>query len=183
MKDLTTKFPYNLQFFAEGDPEPEPTPTPDPEPTPEPELSAEEQMQQIRIDNARLKKAMDKAASEAASYKKQLNAKMSADEVALQEKAEQEAEREEKFNQLVKENTVNKLAKNYMKLGYPEDKATEAATAQHEGDTEKLFKIQGEIQQLLVKQKEAEWIKSRPQVSSGVGEDDTKDAFLTGFNS
>ena len=89
----------------------------------------------------------------------------------------------QQIENLLKENTVNKLSKNFLKLGYPEDKAEEAATAQYEGDTETLFRIQSEVQADLIKQKEAEWLKNRPEVNTGAGEGDPEDAFLKGFNS
>ena len=175
MKENKVKIPFNLQFFAEPAPEPtpEPTTTPEPEPAPEPQLSAEEQLQQMRVEMAKMKKSLDKATGEAADYKKQLRAKQSEDEIRLQEKAEKEAERQEQFEKLLKENTVNKLSKNFLKLGYPEDKAEEAANAQYEGDTETLFRIQSEVQASLIKQKEAEWLKSRPPVATGVGDEKT----------
>ena len=112
MKENKVKIPFNLQFFAEPAPEPtpEPTPTPEPEQTPEPQLSAEEQLQQMRVEMAKMKKSLDKATGEAADYKKQLRAKQSEDEIRLQEKAEKEAERQEQFDKLLKENTVNKLS-------------------------------------------------------------------------
>lgn len=181
--------PLNLQFFAEPVPEPQPNPEPAPEPTPtpnpdpEPQLSVEEQLQQALIENEKLKRAQEKAASDAADWKKKYNATLTDAQKAAQEKAEKEAERQEQFDRLLKENTVNKLAKNFLKLGYPEDKAEEAANAQYDGDTETLFRIQSEIQQSLIKQAEADWYKSRPQVATGAGEKDTEDAFLKGFNS
>ena len=70
-----------------------------------------------------------------------------------------------------------------MGLGYPQDKATEAAEAQYDGDTDTLFKIQSEVQQALIKKKEAEWLKNRPPVNSGAGGGDNEDPFLKGFNS
>ena len=179
----------DLQFFAEPAPdpepapEPEPNPAPDPAPDPEPQLSAEEQIQALMLENAKLKKAQEKAASEAADYKKKYNATLTDAQKAAQEKAEKEAERQEQFDKLLKENTVNKLSKNFLKLGYPEDKAEEAANAQYDGDTETLFRIQSEVQESLIKQKEAEWLKSRPPVTTGAGEGDVEDAFLKGFNS
>ena len=175
MKENKVKIPFNLQFFAEPatEPAPEPTPTPEPEPTPEPQLSAEEQLQQMRVEMAKMKKSLDKATGEAADYKKQLRAKQSEDEIRLQEKAEKEAERQEQFDKLLKENTVNKLSKNFLKLGYPEDKAEEAANAQYEGDTDTLYKLQREHEQSLIKQKEAEWLKSRPVVTTGAGDEKT----------
>lgn len=171
--------PFNLQFFAEPTPEPqpnpEPTPTPEPKPNPEPEpqLSVEEQLQQALVENEKLKRAQEKAASDAADWKKKYNATLTDAQKAAQEKAEKEAERQEQFDRLLKENTVNKLAKNFLKLGYPEDKAEEAANAQYDGDTETLFRIQSEIQQSLVKQAEAEWIKNRPPVATGAGDEKT----------
>ena len=167
----------NLQFFAEPAPEPapepEPNPAPEPVPEPEPQLSAEEQIQALMLENAKLKKLQEKAASEAADYKKKYNATLTDAQKAAQQKAEKEAERQEQFDKLLKENTVNKLSKNFLKLGYPEDKAEEAANAQYDGDTETLFRIQSEVQESLIKQKEAEWLKSRPPVTTGAGDEKT----------
>lgn len=179
--------PFNLQFFAEPTPEPtpqpEPEPTPEPTPQPEPQLTVEEQLQQALVENEKLKRAQEKAASDAAEWKKKYNATLTDSQKVAQEKAEKEAERQEQFDKLLKENTVNKLSKNFLKLGYPEDKAEKAATAQYDGDTETLFRIQAEVQADLIKQKEAEWLKSRPSVETGAGEGDTEDPFLKGFNS
>ena len=147
------------------------------------ELSVEEQLQQMRIENAKLKKQQEQAASDAANWKKKYNATLTDAQKRDQEKAEREAERDAKFNQLLKENTVTKLEKNFLALGYPQDKATEAAEAQYDGDTDTLFKIQSEVQQTLIKKKEAEWLKNRPPVNSGAGSGDNEDPFLKGFNS
>ena len=169
--------PFNLQFFAEPTPDPQPnpdpTPTTDPNPEQEPQLSVEEQLQQALIENEKLKRAQEKAASDAADWKKKYNATLTDAQKAAQEKAEKEAERQEQFDNLLKENTVNKLSKNFLKLGYPEDKAEEAANAQYDGDTETLFRIQSEVQESLIKQKEAEWLKSRPVVTTGAGDEKT----------
>ena len=173
----------NLQFFAEPAPSPDPTPSPEPTPAPtpepnpnpdpEPQLSVEERLQQALVENEKLKRAQEKAASDAADWKKKYNATLTDAQKAAQEKAEKEAERQEQFDKLLKENTVNKLSKNFLKLGYPEDKAEEAANAQYDGDTETLFRIQSEVQESLIKQKEAEWLKSRPTVATGAGDEKT----------
>ena len=173
----------NLQHFAEPAPAPDPTPSPEPthaptpepnpNPDPEPQLSAEEQLQQALVEIEKLKRAQEKAASDAADWKKKYNATLTDAQKAAQEKAEKEAERQEQFDKLLKENTVNKLSKNFLKLGYPEDKAEEAANAQYDGDTETLFRIQSEVQESLIKQKEAEWLKSRPPVTTGAGDERT----------
>ncbi len=145
--------------------------------------SLAQQLAHLRVENAKIKKAMDKAASEAAGYKRKLREKQSAEEIALQEKAEKEAEREEAFQKLLKENTVAKYEKNFLSLGYSEDLAAKAANAQYDGDTEELFKIQQNFQNALLKQKETEWAKSRPDPPAGNGEDEPEDAFLKGFKS
>ena len=132
-ENLKTKFPLNLQFFAEGDdPEPETTPNAgdEPEGGDEPSLSAEEQMQQLMLENAKLKKSFDRASSEAADFKKKYNATLSDAQKASQEKAEKEAERDELLKNLTRENSVNKLAKNFLTLGYAADMAEKAAAAQ-----------------------------------------------------
>lgn len=173
--------PFDLQFFSEPEPPAEPQPTP--EPPGEPQLTLEEQVQQLMVENAKLKKAQERAASEAADYKKKYNATLTDAQKAAQEKAEKEAEREERYNQLLRENEVNKLAKNFMKLGYPEERAEKAANAQYDNDTDTLFQIQSEVQADLLKQKEVEWLKSRPEVNTGAGDGEPEDAFLKGFNS
>lgn len=183
----------NLQHFAEPAPASDPTPSPDltptpvpesnPNPNPEPQLSVEEQLRQALVENEKLKRAQEKAASDAADWKKKYNATLTDAQKAAQQKAEKEAERQEQFEKLLKENTVNKLSKNFLKLGYPEDKAEEAANAQYEGDTETLFRIQSEVQESLIKQKEVEWLKSRPPVITGAGDGNVEDPFLKGFNS
>lgn len=192
MSEERNRIPLNLQFFASSgsdpepiqDPEPNPNPEPSPDPTPDPEPSAEEQIQALMVENAKLKKAQEKAASEAANYKKKYNATLSEKEKASLEKAEKEAEREEQYQSLLRENKINKLEKNFVLLGYSDEQANKAATAQYDGDTETLFKIQSEVQQAIVKQKETEWLKSRPEPNAGNGEgDDKADPFLAGFNS
>ena len=182
MKENKERIPFNLQYFArssEASSEPstesaqEPSVTPSSEPAQEPQLSTEEQLQQALVEIEKLKRAQEKAASDAADWKKKYNATLTDAQKAAQDKAEKEAERQEQFEKLLKENTVNKLSKNFLKLGYPEDKAEEAANAQYDGDTETLFRIQSEVQASLIKQKEAEWLKSRPPVATGDGEEKT----------
>lgn len=181
--------PLNLQFFAESEEdvgsetESSVAEEQEKEPEQEQQLSAEEQLQQLMVENIKLKKAQEKAASEAADYKKKYNATLTDKQKADQEKAEKEAEREEQFNKLLKENTVTKYEKNFLALGYPEDLANKAAVAQYDGDTESLFKIQSDFQQKLIKEREAEWLKNRPDVQAGNDEDGEKtDPFLKGFD-
>lgn len=145
------------------------------------DVSLAEQVAQLKVQNAKLKKANDKATSEAASYKKQLREKQTAEEIALQEKAEKEAEREEQFQKLLRENTITKFEKNFLALGYPADLAAKAAAAQCDNDTDELFSIQQTFIEEKEKTMKADWMKSMPNPPAG-NSDDEEDAFLKGFN-
>ena len=145
------------------------------------DVSLAEQVPQLKVQNAKLKKANDKATSEAASYKKQLREKQTAEEIALQEKAEKEAEREEQFQKLLRENTITKFEKNFLALGYPADLAAKAAAAQCDNDTDELFSIQQTFIEEKEKTMKADWMKSMPNPPAGNSDDD-EDAFLKGFN-
>ena len=130
-------------------------------------VSLAEQVAQLRVQNAKLKKASDRATSEAASYKKQLREKQTAEVIALQEKAEKEAEREEQFQKLLRENTITKFEKNFLALGYPADLAAKAAEAQCDNDTDELFSIQQTFLESRDKAMKAEWMKSMPAPPAG----------------
>lgn len=75
----------NLQHFAEpaaeppkDEPKPPATEPPKDEPKKdEPQPSLEEQLQQMRIENAKLKKAQEDAATDASNWKKKYNATLS----------------------------------------------------------------------------------------------------------
>ncbi len=45
-----------------------------------------------------------------------------------------------------------------------EELAKKAAEAQFEGDTDTLFLVQSQAQEAIVKAKEAEWYKNRPEL-------------------
>lgn len=182
----------NLQFFAEPAPEPpkdEPKPPAPESPKDEhgsdkdePQPSLEEQLQQMRIENAKLKKAQEDAATDASNWKKKYNATLSDAEKLAQEKADKEAEKDAELAKLRKESAVSKYEKNFLTLGYSQELAKKAAEAQFEGDTDTLFLVQSQAQEAILKAKESEWFKNRPEVNTGVGSGGD-DPFLQGFNS
>ena len=184
----------NLQHFAEPAVEPpkdEPKPPaaepPKDEPKDEPkngdpQPSLEEQLQQMRVENAKLKKAQEDAAKDASSWKKKYNATLSDAEKLAQEKADKEAEKDAELNRLRRESAVSKFEKNFLTLGYSQELAKKAAEAQFEGDTDTLFLVQSQAQEAILKAKESEWFKNRPEVNTGVGSGGD-DPFLQGFNS
>lgn len=188
LNETKTLLPYHLQFFAEDptptpEPTPAPTPTPEPEPTPAPEptLTAEEQIAKLMAEQKKLKAAMDKAASEAADYKKKYRATLDEKERLDLEKAEREAAFQAEFEQLKRENTVNKMAKSFIGMGYSEEQAIKAATAQLDGDFEEFTRIQSAFLAARDKAKEAEWMKKAPTPPAG-NPDTVTDAFIKGFD-
>lgn len=146
------------------------------------QISIEEQLQQMRIENAKLKKAQEKAAADATDWKKKYNATLSDAEKLAQEKADREAEKDAELNRLRRESAVSKFEKNFLTLGYSQELAQKAAEAQFDGDTDTLFLVQSQAQEAIVKAKEAEWYKTRPEINTGVGNGSNDDPFLKGFN-
>lgn len=184
----------NLQHFAEPAAEP---PNDDPKPpaaeppkdgpkdepkNDDPQPSLEEQLQQMRIENAKLKKAQEDAATDASNWKKKYNATLSDAEKLAQEKADKEAEKDAELNRLRRESAVSKFEKNFLTLGYSQELAKKAAEAQFDGDTDTLFTVQSQAQEAILKAKENEWYKNRPEVNTGVS-NGKEDPFLQGFNS
>lgn len=94
------------------------------------------------------KSDFDKAASELASYKKQLKEKMTADEQA---KANQEAFQKQ-LDDLQKENNQMKFEKQFLSSGYDAKTAASLADAMASGDMKKFT----EVHSAYAKQHEAE---------------------------
>lgn len=175
----------------QNNPAPNPTPNPAPTdpapkngPTPAPKDGEKKEntpsIQELMTQIATLRRAVDKASSEAADYKKKYNATLSEQQIADQQKAEEQAKHEEEFKALQREVSVNKYAKQYTQLGYG-DLAEKAANAQVDGDTDELFRIQQEVQAKMLKDAQDAWIKSRPQVQTGSQNEQADDPFLKGF--
>lgn len=139
-------------------------------------------IQDLLLENAKLKRTNDKLSSEAADYKRKWKDTLSTQEKASMEKAEAEAARDEHMKQLEREVAVFKSEKSFVLLGYNEEQAHNAAIAQYDHDTETLFKIQKEVQDGLIKKQQEEWLKTRPPVQTGGG-NEPEDLFLKGFNS
>ena len=199
MSKENRKIPMNLQLFAEtGEPDGQQTPPvedrkepdgqqtppvedrkePDGQQTPPVEDGKEPTVQELMVELAKVKRAQEKAASEAAEYKKKYNAKLSEKEKADEEKARIEAEKDEQFQQLVRENKINKLEKSYLSLGYTADEASKMAIAEVDEDLEAKLKIQLAVKKRWEKEQWAEFYKSRPELNAGVGDKQiTKEQF------
>lgn len=131
-------------------------------------LSTEEQLQKLLVENAKLKRSFDKAASEASDYKKKYNATLSEQEKASLEKAEEQARRDERLAELERENSIHRYTESYLDLGYDKETAIKAATAQVDGDVDTLFTLQKKVIDEKVLAKEQELIKDIPRAKTGV---------------
>lgn len=140
--------------------------------------SIEDQLQALMIENAKMKRAMERANSEAADYKKKYNATLSEQEKASMEKAEEQARRDERLAELERENSIHKFTESFLDLGYDKASAIEAATAQVDGDVDALFKLQKKIIDEKVLAKEQELIKDMPRATTGRYASMTKDQIM-----
>lgn len=109
----------------------------------------------------------DKASSEAAKFKKQLNEKLTEEEVRERERAEQQAEKDNELNALRKEVAVSKHKSKYIALGYDEKTAEEAANAVYDGNFDKVFELQSKNIEAVRKSAESEAMKKTPAPRSG----------------
>lgn len=153
------------------------TTTPKTEETPT-TSDAQEQLQQLLVENAKLKRSFDKTASELADYKHKYNATLSEKEKADIEKAEQEARRDERLAELERENSIHRFTESFLDLGYDKQSAIAAATAQVDNDVETLFRLQKKIIDEKVSAKEQELIKDMPRAKTGVYASMTKDQIM-----
>lgn len=146
----THSIPFNLQFFAEGDPEPgggDPNPqgvdggNPNPQDGGGQEVTLESLMAElaaVKADNVKLKSTNDKLCQSEGELRKQLRAKMTAEEQAKELEAQQKAEHEEYVSNLEKELATIKATARYIDMGFDAEKAAETAAAELDGDKERV---------------------------------------------
>jgi len=130
-------------------------------------------IQDLMTEIAKLKREKDKASSEAAEFKKKYRESLSEVEKASEEKAEQEAQRDEQFKQLLRENTINKIEKSYLAMGWTADEASSVAIAEADGDFDTKVKIMAQVDARKKKEYEADFLKSRPELNFGTGDGKT----------
>lgn len=94
------------------------------------------ELAEIRVDNKKLKKANDNLASENASLKKQVNAKLTEEELRAQQNSEENEAIKQELTDLRKEVALSKATKRYMSMNMPESLAEKIAQAELEGDME-----------------------------------------------
>ena len=138
------------------------------------DMTAEEKLAALEayeLDTTGLvkKDLLDKAASEAASYKKQLREKLSADEQANAEREEAFKSMQAELETLRTEKAIEANTKKWMGLGYDEKLATETAKAMVSGDTEKVFANHAKFIADKEKNLRAQLLKDTPAPPPGTG--------------
>lgn len=183
---LKTMLPMNIQFFAESDgsdagngAEASPDGTEEAvidESEQTPTKTYEDALAEIAAAQAeakKLKAERDAALKKSGDIAKQLRAKMSEAELQAEQKAQEDEERQAHLKELEAYKAENEALKRYRLQGMDEELAGKAAKAEIEGDMDALADVQRQYTQALLKEKEAEWKKSRPRVNMGDGEDST----------
>ena len=146
------------------------------------ELMAE--LAKERAEKTKYKNSFDNASSEAAKYKKALREKQSAEEIQNEEKQKAEEQHKAYVAELEKFKRTAEAKARYALQGMNEELSKLAAEAEVTGDYDALAKIQKQHSDALIKAKEAEWLKNRPEINAGNGGGDSaKDPFLAGFDS
>lgn len=116
------------------------------------------------------KDLLDKANSEAASYKKQLREKMSQDEQMAAQQAEEMAAVKAELETLRQEKAVTDLTKRWMGIGYSEELATDTAKASAAGDMDTVFKNHAKFLAEREKALKSELLKNTPTPPAGDGD-------------
>ena len=109
----------------------------------------------------------DKAASEAAEYKKKLRERMSEDEAKAAKAAEEHAALLARLEQLEHEKAVGTYTNAYLAMGYDEKLAKSSAEALAKGDMESVFKFQKAHADTREKALRTELLKGTPPPAAG----------------
>lgn len=150
-KEVSTMFPLNLQYFAdggEGDAKTGPDPEPEKGSAEQPDTkggdkskpddmspeSMAAQIAQLKADNARLKNDNDKLCTSEGNLRKQLRAKQTAEEQAAEAEAEAKRQQEEHTKAVERELAVMKATNRYLELGFSKEEAGKVATDEVNGD-------------------------------------------------
>lgn len=145
-------------------------------------LKEQAEKEALQESYGRLKTSFDKASSDVSKYKKDLQAKLTADEVKALELKEQQEAREKEYAEMKKELTINKATKEYLAYGLEEKDAEACAKAQVEGDLGFILKTLKSDKEATIKKEKAEWYNQRPDPEVGGDLGAEEDPFLKGFS-
>lgn len=151
-------------------------------------LTAEEMLAQVTAQNqelmnelAKMRKASDKNASEAADWKKKYRNTLDAQTKASEEAAEKKAAEETRVASLERKVKIYEGTSKHLKMGWTAELAEKGATALADGDMDTYMELQSQATAQAIEAEKAKWLKSRPDINAGTGTD--TDPFIAGFKS
>lgn len=136
----------------------------------EPEVTMESLMEKIaslEVENKRNKAALDKALKEKGDITKQYREVLTETQQAKIDKETADEEHRQYVESLELFKAKAEARARYALQGMSEEMAVKAAEAEISGDMDGLAMIQKQHTEAIIKAKEAEWLKSRPQVNAG----------------
>lgn len=134
------------------------------------------QLAQANADRDKYKSANDKLSRSEAEMKRQLRAKLTAEEQEAEAKAEAERAAKEELENLRKELNHNKAVNAYRAIS--DEKMVESLIdAVSDADHIAIANVMEKYATAKVKEAQAEWLKSRPQLNMGGNGSITKEQF------
>lgn len=130
-------------------------------------------------ENKRLKAAMDKAASETASYKKQLKEKMSAEEIKQQETDNAIKAMEQKIAEYERRERLSQAKTMLLGSGFEDSLSDDAAAAFISGDTAKFSDALKKFRLAIEAQTKSSLMQSTPKMESGTPDSSSGDSVNT----
>lgn len=127
------------------------------------------QLAEQRAENARQKAALDKALKEVGDKNKELRSYKTQAQIDAEDAAQKAEEQKAYVAELEAYKHKNEAKERYLLQGMSAELAAKAAEAEVGGDMDALADIQRQHTEALIKAKEAEWKKSRPQMNAGEG--------------
>lgn len=139
------------------------------------EISAALETIGVAVPNAdddidKLKRALSKANSDAANFKKQLREKQTAEETAQQEQAERLETLTQQNQELMRKIALSERTSKLLAIGYDENLALDTATAMVDGDLDKVIANQSVFIEAQKKSFAADQMRKTPRPSAGVAQ-------------
>ena len=130
------------------------------------------QLATLKVENARNKAALDKQMKANGELTKQLRAKMTAAEQEAEEKKAREEEQKQLINDLTDFKKRAEAKDRYLLMGMSAEFAKKAADAEVKGDMDTLASVMKQYNDYSLKAQQAEFLKNRPDINVGHGEED-----------
>lgn len=128
------------------------------------------------------KDLFDKAASDTAKYKKELQAKLTEDEQKEAERQEKQQKLEASYNELLTKTRLSETKAEYLALGYDDKLATATAKAFIENDTKTIFENAKKFQDAQKQLWESEILNKQPGLPGGGKQKTTKEQLIEQYN-